>query len=147
MSIMPLVNPLVIAPLHLPSFTNHCAVYICLANANVEARPPALPLSHPLRPSLPMYNQFTVHRSCATISVNYCEKHGRVYTRGGPGPRHMAKNNGDIVGGQIKSFAARAILHLTLGSRQRTNLESRYFLFFVRFFFFLTDSHTRLARM
>lgn len=56
-------------------------IYICLANANVEAclpacRPhsssPASPLSP--HPSLPMYNQFTVHRSCATISVNYCER-------------------------------------------------------------------------
>lgn len=28
----------------------------------------------PPHPSLPMYNQFTVHRSCATISVNYCER-------------------------------------------------------------------------
>lgn len=94
MSIMPLVNPLVIAPLHLPSFTNHCAVYMCLANANVEAvRPSTLPRGPPpslayrrpspaLHPSLPMYNQFTVHRSCATISVNYCEKRGpgRAYT-------------------------------------------------------------------
>lgn len=77
MSIMPLVNPLVIAPLHLPSFTNHCAVYMCLANANVEARPSRPPpQSSSLTPSLPhtpalpfALSHYTHHCQCTISSL------------------------------------------------------------------------------
>lgn len=120
MSIMPLVNPLVIAPSHLPSFTNHCAAYMCLANANVEARPSVrppvhadlLPLArpvalHPLVRPVALHPLYTHHCQCtiSSLFIGPAQRSPLIIARNGDSAVHtrvrvafvIAKNNEDIV--------------------------------------------------
>ena len=121
---MPLVNPLVIAPFASAEF-HESVSRICLANANVEACLPA-----PLHPAaitvIAMYNRFTVHRSCATISVNYCGRRGKCI-RVPPAfsdlsdPSYSRKMTGIVV--QIKSFVAQERFYIVTLFAIGTNLR------------------------
>lgn len=92
MSIMPLVNPLVIAPSHLPSFTNHCAVYMCLANANAKpVRPPSRAILHPPRwPPAALCSLYTHHCQCtiSSLFIGPAQRSPLIIARNaGPGAR------------------------------------------------------------